>query len=165
MREHELHEADKTDKAVKKYIEIQYSPTAQGYLREYCIDNDFNLSTRFNGDDQPVQAFDFHSTVWFTTNSVVMSNYSQDVEINDIEPKGFALFGPDENILVLEIDSAEIRSIRDTLGEQYGLEDEWPEYRPHITLSYAFAGDAIPTVSMPDGEMITGDELHVKDQK
>jgi hypothetical protein len=162
MREHQLHEATAP---VKKYIEIQYGDVAQGYLREYCIDNDFDLSTRFSGEDQPVQAFDFHTTVWDTSNSVTMPNYSESVKISDIDPKGFALFGPNENILVLEIDSAEIRAIRESLGEQYGLEDEWPNYRPHITLSYAFAGDAVPTVNMPDGKIIIGDELHVKDHQ
>jgi hypothetical protein len=161
MREHQLHE---TTESTKKYIEVQYSDVTQGYLREYCLDNEFDLSTRFNGDDQPVQAFDFHTTVWYTSNSVVMPNYSQDIDINDIEPKGFALFGPDENILVLEIDSEQIRSIRDKLGDEYGLEDEWPDYRAHITLSYSFSGE-LPTVDLPDGTILAATTLNVKPQK
>jgi hypothetical protein len=148
----------------KKYIEVQYNPVTQGYLREYCLDNDFDLSTRFDGTDQTAQAFDFHTTVWYTSNSVVMPTYSQDIAINDIVPNGFALFGPDENILVLEIDSAEIRAMRDMLGDKYGLEDEWPDYRPHITLSYAFSGD-LPTVDLPDGNYLTATMLNVKTQK
>jgi hypothetical protein len=148
----------------KKYIEVQYSPVTQGYLRQYCIDNGFDLSVRFDGDDQSEKLFDFHTTVWYTTNEANINNGTQDVQVTDIEPQGFALFGPDEDILVLEIDSKQIRSIRDMFGSEYGLEDEWPDYRPHITLSYSFSGE-LPTVELPDGDEMTATTLNVKNQK
>jgi 2'-5' RNA ligase len=148
-----------------KYIEVQYDAVTQSYLRQYCIDNDFDLTIRFNGRYQPTLAFDFHSTVWYTTNAVLMDNVTQTININDIVPKGFALFGPGENILVLEIESEQLNSIRDTIGAQYALEDEWPDYRPHITLSYRYLDSDLPKVDLPDGNMITADQLHIKNQK
>jgi hypothetical protein len=148
----------------KKYIEVQYDEDTQHYLRQYCIDNEFDLSVKFDGKDQSPQMFDFHSTVWYTTNETSINNGTQDVQITDITSQGFALFGPDENILVLEIDSEQIRSIRATLGSEYGLEDEWPDYRPHITVSYSFSGD-LPSVPLPDGDQMTATKLNVKNQK
>lgn len=151
--------------AVKKYIEVQYDEETQDYLRRYCIDNGFDLSIRFNGRPQPIMAFDFHSTVWSTSNEAVISNGTTAVTVDDITPKGFALFGDQQNILVLEIDSEQIRSIRSTIGEQYGLEDEWPDFRPHITLSYLYTDNDLPQVDLPDGDMIIVDKLHIKNQK
>ena len=158
MRENQL------TPAVKKYIEIQYSPVTQGYLRQYCIDNGFSLTTRFDGETQDDKSFDFHSTVWYTTNTADITNGQAEVSVTDVEPKGFALFGPDEDILVLEIESEQLSAIRVDYGESYGLTDEWPEYRAHITLSYAYDG-IMPEVALPDGTKITATTLNVKDQK
>ena len=149
----------------KKYIEIQYDAVTQGYLRQYCIDNDFDLTSRYDGSKQPTLAFDFHSTVWYTTNSVLMNNSTQTININDIVPKGFSLFGPQENNLVMDIESEQLNSIRDTLGAQYALEDEWPTYRPHITLSYRYTGSNLPQIDLPDSEFIVADKLNIKNQK
>ena len=156
MREDDL----KTNK--KKYIELQYSPVTQGYLREYCKDNGFDLTTRFNGRTQSEEAFDFHTTIWYTTTSHDINNRSYDVIVEDIVPKGFDIFG--EGILVLEIESEQIRNIRGEFGQTHGMEDEWPVYRPHISLSYAWTG-AVPEVDMPDGDEIVGGIVHIKDQK
>lgn len=149
----------------EKYIEIQYSPVTQGYLREYCLDNGFDLTVSFDKEKQSELDFDFHSTVWFTSNKAVISNGTQNVTIDDVTPKGFALFGEEENILVLEIESEQIRSIRATLGDRYKLEDVWPDYRPHITLSYLYTDNDVPQVELPDGDMIIGEYLNIKNQK
>lgn len=151
-------------KAVKKYIEVQYSPVTQGYLRQYCLDNDFSLTTSYDGDPQDAKSFDFHSTVWYTTNAVDITNGQSTVSVTDVEPTGFALFGPDEDILVLEIESEHLNEIRASYGDTYDLTDEWPEYRAHITLCYSYTG-IMPEVALPDGTKITATELNIKDQK
>lgn len=148
----------------KKYIEVQYTVESQDYLRNYCVENGFDLTVSFSGEVQPIQAYDFHTTVWFTSNKASVSNGTQEVQISDIVPKGFALFGEDKNILVLEIESPDLSTIRTTIGDTYKLQDAWPDYRPHITLSYSYSGD-LPDVWLPDGEQLVADTLNVKDQK
>jgi hypothetical protein len=155
---------DQLTATCKKYIEVQYTEESQDYLRKYCVDNGFDLSVSFSGVDQPIQAYDFHTTVWYTSNKASVANGTQEVQISDITPKGFALFGEDENILVLEIESPDLSTIRTTMGTQYELEDEWPEYRPHITMSYTYSGE-LPDIDLPDGEQLVADTLNVKDQK
>lgn len=151
-------------KATKKYIEVQYTPVTQGYLREYCHTNGFDLTTKFNGTTQEPDDFDFHSTVWFTSNAVVMQNESREILIDDVIPKNFAMFGPDKDILVLEIDSEKLTAIRETFGDEYALEDEWPDFAAHITLSYSHAGE-LPTVDLPDGDELIATTLNIKTQK
>jgi hypothetical protein len=147
-----------------KYIEIQYSEGAQEFLREYCQENGFDLEVKFNGKSQAPEDFDFHTTVWFTANAVILPNSSKSININDIEPKGFTLFGPESNILVMEIDSEQIRSVRDAFGTEYGLQDTYPDYRPHITMSYSYQGD-LPQIELPRGDLLIGSTLNVKSQK
>lgn len=146
----------------RKYIEIEYSPVTQGYLRQYCLDNGFDITYKHSGRRCEPEDFTFHSTIWFTTNTATIPNGERPVEIDDIMPMGFALFGEEENILVLEIQSERLQSLRDMFGENYDLEDEWPDYRPHISLSYRYQGE-LPDVALPDGNQIVADKLRVKD--
>ena len=149
----------------KKYIEVQYSAVSQGYLREYCLDNGFDITVSFSGKKIDPDNFDFHSTVWYTTSAHVIENYSEEVNIDDIRPKGFALFGPDKNVLVLEIESDKLNEIRETIGDEYGMQDEYPEFRPHITLSYLYTDSDLPQIELPNADMLEATVLNVKNQK
>jgi hypothetical protein len=160
-----LNKEQLTENPKKKYIEAQYSAVTQGYLQEYCADNGFDLSTRFDGSEINPDDFDFHTTVWFTTTEHIMPNVESDVNIDDITPMGFALFGPEETILVLEIESEKLTEIRETIGAEYGMQDMWPEYRPHITLSYSYHEGVLPEVEFPNADLLDADKLKVKDQK
>lgn len=145
----------------KKYIEVQYDPVTQGYLREYCEENGFDLSTKFNGTKQDPEDFDFHSTVWFTTTEHRLQNQSLGCDVS-ATATGFALFGEKENILVLEISSNDLTDIRNQYGTEYEMEDEWPEYRPHITLCYDWDG-SLPDVPLPE-EQLVAKTLNIKKQ-
>jgi|SRR6056297_2426849 len=156
MREDDLIQSE------KKYIEVQYDSVTQGYLREYCEQNGFDLSVRFDGSKQDPENFDFHTTVWFTSSKHKLAN--QSISFNaTAQAKGFALLGPDKNILVLEIESDDIQEIRDFYGKLHDMQDEWPDYRPHITVCYRWEGD-IPDVDLPDMDLKT-DRLNIKTQK
>jgi len=149
--------------AAKKYIEVLYSPVSQGYLMQYCLDNGFDITYKHSGRRCEPEDFTFHSTVWFTTNEAEISNGVTPLVIDDIIPVGFALFGENQNVLVLEIESERLRKVREEFGELYGLEDEWPDFRPHISLSYRYQGE-LPDVDLPDGDQLVVDNLRVKDQ-
>lgn len=146
----------------KKYIEVSYSPVTQGYLREYCERNGFDLSIRFDGSKQDPEDFDFHSTIWFTTSEHRLKNGSFDVFVA-AKAKNFALFGEQKNILVLEIESEGLNNIRDMYGREHKMTDQFPEYRPHVTVCYDWKGD-IPDVPLPEEELYA-DRLNIKTQK
>lgn len=156
MRENQL----KQDEL--KYIEVQYDPVTQGYLREWCADNGFDLSIKFNGTRQNPDDFDFHSTVWFTTSKHQLENGTLECDV-DVTPTGFSLFGDNENILVLNVESDGLQDIRDYYGAEYDMEDEWPDYNPHITVCYNYKGD-LPTIDLPNMDLVA-DKLNIRTQK
>ena len=153
--------AEELSQPEKKYIEIVYDPVTQGYLREYCLNHGFDLTTSFDGDTQSPEDFDFHTTVWFTTTEHSMENGSQTIDVT-VEPSGFDLFGEDENTLVLLVSGKSLTDIREYFGNEYGMEDEWPDFTGHITLTYNHNG-AIPNISLPDIDLVA-DTLNIKTQ-
>jgi len=146
----------------KKYIEIQYDAVTQGYLRQYCLDNDFDLTYKFNGKRQDVEDFDFHSTVIFSTSRHDFDNETVPTDIT-ATATGFALFGENQDILVLEIESEDLVAVRDYYVSTYDMTDEWPDYKPHITVCYQYKGE-LPDVDLPDIDL-TADKINVKRQK
>lgn len=148
----------------KKYIEIAYDDFSQGYLRAFCLDNGFGLTTNFDGSEQNAKEFDFHSTVWFTMGEHVLANGTKEIEVDDITPLHYSLFGENKNILVLEIESPKLKAINKAYGDKYNMESSFPDYKPHITLSYSFNGD-IPDVPLPDLTDVAADQLNIKAQK
>lgn len=146
----------------KKYIEVQYEPVTQGYLRDYCLNNGFDLSLRFDGSQQDPEDFDFHTTVWFTTSEHRLENSQTEIDIS-VKPKGFALFGELKNVLVLEVQSDELQHIRDDFGDRYNMTDQFLDYRPHITMCYNYSGP-LPEVNLPDFDL-QANLLKVKKQK
>ncbi len=149
----------------KKYIEVQYDPVTQGYLREFCRDHGFDLSIRFNGTRQDPEDFDFHTTVWFTTSEHKLANGSFACDVS-ASPTGFALFGEENNVLVMKVESEELAQLRDEYGEQYQMQDMWPDYQPHITVCYNWSGevpDFDPATVLT--EPLRADRLNIKTQK
>lgn len=148
----------------KKYIEFHYNDDSQEFLREYCKVNNFDLTTKFNGNAQLAEDFDFHTTIFFTTTEHKLKNsvVTLSTVIDDITPIKFSLFGDDDNVLVLEIESPKLRKIRNYF-EEYGMQDTYPDYKPHITLSYKYNG-AVPT-ELPDLTGVSGNIINIKTQK
>ena len=158
MREQDLIQPE------RKYIEVQYDPVTQRYLREYCIDNGFDLTVKFDGiSTQSPEDFDFHSTVCFTTSEHVIENGSLECNIK-VTPVGFALFGERKNILVLEVESQGLTDMREYYASEFQMEDEWPDYRPHITVCYNYDGDDVPEVPLPTKPLVAN-QLNIKTQK
>ena len=54
----------------------------------------------------------------------------------DPDTYNIELFGPENDILVLSFDSPFLQKRHLQLREKYGLAWDWPDYTPHITLTY-----------------------------
>lgn len=149
----------------KKYLEVQYDAVTQGYLREFCKDQGFDLSIKFDGTRQDPEDFDFHTTVWFTTSEHQLANGTFACDVT-ATPTGFALFGEEKNVLVMEVSSDDLVQLRKEYGDEYGMEDMWPDYRPHITVCYNWSG-GLPKFNPADvlTEPLRADRLNIKTQK
>ena len=54
--------------------------------------------------------------------------------------KGFALFGPEQDTLVIEVECPEMVERNAELVKEYGFISDYDEYKPHVTLSYGAKG-------------------------
>lgn len=125
-----------TESMKKKYVAVQYDEDTQVMLRNWCKKNGFNLTTKFDGTEQKEEDFDFHTTIFFTTSEHDMKNGVFDIdEPKKVTPVSFELLGEDHDIPVLKIDGDDLRSLRKKY-EDIGMKDQWPSWKPHISLSY-----------------------------
>jgi hypothetical protein len=121
-----------------KYIAVQYDEATQKKLREWAIKNGFDLTQDYDGNNQDAKDFDFHTTIFYSTsehdikNEILQINRSRTAKVVDIE-----MLGVNNNIPVLKIESNDILKIRRYYEAEYDMKDAWPEYKPHISLSYS----------------------------
>ena len=156
MRETDLKQIPK-----QKFIEVVYSPTTQGYLREYCLDNGFDLTVNYDGSQIDADDFVFHSTVWYTESKHIIKNGEKEVYVEAF-PKKFSLFGEDKNVLVLEVTSDDLINMHIYYGEKYDMVGTYDDYKPHITLSYNYSGEDLDNLELPNIDLIA-DKLMIKD--
>lgn len=147
-------------RATKKYVAVIYDEKTQKKLKEWAEDNGFDLSLNYSQEEQKPEDFDFHTTIFFTSNEVDLKN-------NEIPTSGTArvksmdLFGENNDIPVLLVDSPDIMFIRQEYEKQ-GLEDEWPDYKPHISVSYAKEKKSVNGIKVPDF-ILEFDKIVIKD--
>lgn len=58
----------------RKYVAVIYNDESQKLLRDWCNDNGFDLSYTYSGNRQEDEEFDFHTTVFYTSNEVYLRN-------------------------------------------------------------------------------------------
>ena len=125
----------------KKFVGLYFTEESTDALRNWALMAGFDLTTKFNGSKQSVLEFDFHTTIFFTNNYVDIANGEYKIEPFTLSLSHFELLGHERNIPVLKINSDNwtLQSLRQGF-EEMGFRDEWPEYKPHISLSYNWDG-------------------------
>jgi len=87
--------------------------------------------------------------------------YSKKPHVDNIEPEEytaigtfqeFNLFGPNKDILVVEINSQDLRRRNEELIEKYGFISDFDEYKSHVTLSYN--ADGIDINALPPMDFV-----------
>lgn len=122
----------------RKYVAVQYDNATQRKLRAWAKENGFDLTVNYDGSSQTEEDFDFHTTIFYSetkhdmNNDVIALVPSGDAKVVDI-----MMLGEYNDIPVLKIESSAIQSIRKHFEDEYGMKDKWPEYKPHISLSYS----------------------------
>lgn len=121
----------------RKYVAVKYDKESQDKLREWAIKNGFNLSVKYDGEAQDPEDFDFHTTVFYSTNEVNLRNRVIKTKPTEVTITGIKFLGEDKDVPVFAIEAKDgIKELREYF-ENLGLEDKWPSYQPHISLSYA----------------------------
>lgn len=81
-----------------------------------------------------LSAEDLHTTVIYSTKPAKVELYDVKNVVGTFVR--FSKFGEDKNVLVMEVACKPLEKLHDYYMEKYPLSWNWPEYKPHITLSY-----------------------------
>lgn len=122
----------------KKYVAVIYDDATQQKLRDWATNNQFDLGYGYNGEPKDPNDFEFHTTVFYTSNDV--DHYEPPyrlIENHQVVPVGFALLGVDKDIPVMKVEASGALAILRKRYEELGYQDQWDNYVPHISLSYA----------------------------
>ena len=136
--------------AKRKYVSVKYDKESQDKLRDWATKNGFDLAVKYNGEEQDPKEFDFHTTVFYSTNESNIRNKEQNLSPAEVTITGIKFLGDDKDIPVFSIElSGGIKDLREQY-ESLGLEDKWPSYQPHISLSYAKEQRDVSNMKLPD---------------
>ena len=133
-----------------KYVSVVYDDESQARLRAWALENGFDLTYAWDGKRQAAEDFEFHTTLFYCQQPVVMKNGTLFERPTEVFVRGIAMFGPKEDIAVLKISSPGINDIREIMAHEYGLVDSWPKYNPHITVCYGPALIDMSNIELPD---------------
>ena len=148
----------------RKYVAVIYNEESQKLLREWCNDNGFDLTRTYGGDIQDETDFDFHTTIFYTTNEVYLRNEAYPIQPPEkVSITGIKMLGENKDIPVLSVSSKGIDNLR-KYYEGLGLEDQWDEYIPHISVSYVRKKVDTSNITLPDFDVYF-DKVVVKDAK
>jgi len=134
----------------RKYIAVIYDDETQIKLREWAINNGFDLTINYDGEAQEEKDFDFHTTIFYTTNEVYLKNKTIPEPPTEVKVSGIKFLGVNQDVPVLSVSlSGGVKKIR-LHYEMMGLLDKWPSYMPHISLSYSNDKVLLDNVVLPD---------------
>lgn len=135
--------------AKRKYVSVIYDKESQQKLRDWATENGFDLTKSYDDSDQDPKDFEFHTTIFFTTNEVNLKNKITRQKPTEVTIQGIKFLGENEDISVLKLElSGSIKELREHY-ESLGLEDQWPSYQPHISLSYAKEKRDVSKIKLP----------------
>lgn len=140
-------------KKTRKYVNIQYTKETQDNLRKWAMDQGFDLTANYDGTTQKAESFDFHSTIFYTTSRHAMTGGVTEITPKIAKPIGFKMLGRESDVPVIKLAQDNIIKIRQHY-EEMGMKDEWPEYQPHISLSYGKSFPDVKTVDLPTFDLV-----------
>ena len=139
-----------------KYIAVYYTKETSEKLRQWCYDNGFDLSVKYNGEEQRPEDFKFHTTIIYSTSlHSDIENEDKTIDTKSVEPVAFECLGEDKDIPVLKVTGEGILSLREYYTSAYNMTDAWSDYKPHISLSYLRRdySDILKNLQLPDFDL------------
>ena len=130
------------------YVCFNVSDESAKELNEWCQEHDIHVSS----------PSEFHCTLIYSKTPIKEFSKFHGLKILvESKIKGWELFGEDENILVLSIESDDLTKIND-LMIKCGATSDYDTYKPHVTICTEHEGE-IPS-EIPDFP-ITFKNVHV----
>lgn len=160
-----LTEFEKRIITLKKYIAVIYDNETQLRLRQWCAENHIDLTYSYSGQKQPAEAFEFHTTIFYSINDSdpMLPNGINKTPQSPVTPIGFEVLGEQRRIPVIYLESSGyVQHLRQHFSS-LGFEDKWDDYQPHISLSYSPDNDVdIDHLILPRFPLIF-DKLEISD--
>lgn len=110
------------------YVAVKFAPETVANLKEYCRKHGFKMSD------------EFHTTIIYSreTSPCFVSRLYK-VNSFKLYPKKFEIFDNNTPVLLLE-QNAGLNRLYEFYQTIFGLKSKWPDYKPHISLSYDYEG-------------------------
>lgn len=145
-----------TPDAAHRIIMLRASWETQDKLREWAKSAGFDLSWSFSGWPQSSYDFDFHVTLVASANAVKIPDAVRYIDQLELKPEGYAVLGKNVPVIQLAADP-KLVAMREFFISAYGVKPTFPDFTPHISLSYKWDGnpqiiDMAP--AMPDFPLV-----------
>lgn len=150
----------------RKFVGLYFTKESEEAIRRWALSAGFDLTTRWSGAKQDPSLFDFHTTVFYTTSYHDTEEGWYPIEPFILEFDHFELLGKNADTPVLKVDTENwtLQKLREGF-EEMGYKDEWPSYKPHVSLSYAWDGKPdINRLEVPRIK-VTANRIKVQDVK
>ncbi len=129
------------DTTSRKVVVLEADAASQTMLRAWAEAQGFDLGASFGGEPRDPANFKFHLTLFATAGSSPLAELETEIEPITVRVAGFDALGPDGLTPVLAIaPSAALGDMRAVWLDMSGAEPTYAEFKPHITLSYAWDG-------------------------
>jgi len=149
-----------TKDLTRKNVCVVYDQTTQTNLRAWCEKNNFDLTVKYKGEKQKAEDFEFHTTLIYSENKLNLENVREEIS-GSSTCVGIDLLGENKDIPVIKIKSSSLLILR-AKYEKIGLKDKWPEYLPHISISYDKKQYDLSKIVLPSFDL-TYDVLKIED--
>ena len=139
------------------YISMIYSDFTQNALTGWALSNQFDLNKNFDGNNIQPSEFEFHTTVFYTDIDTTKIQPGLFAAFGIVKPKQIKLLGNNNDIPALIVEGKDLFKRRRFYEKQYRLTDSWPQYVPHISLSYGenkYDETSITTIPLPSFPLI-----------
>lgn len=149
----------------RKYVSVYYDRPTQQSLREWCMSNGFDLTQKFGGSRIKAEEFEFHTTIMCseTVHILPLNGVIMLPSKVQVFPDHFEMLGENLDIPVMKVKTKNIDILRSAYEKFYKMEDKWPEWKPHISLSYVRAPyPKLDRLSLPSFPLVMG-ELRIED--
>lgn len=112
---------------------VQLSTESANNMEKFLTEQGIRRTVTYSG--APLLGdFDFHITIFYTKTNLNLPTGLSQIDPFEVFPAEYKMLG--ENTPTLLVSGEKLINIRNTFKKLYDFEEEYPDYLPHISLSY-----------------------------
>jgi 2'-5' RNA ligase len=146
------------------FAKLELDEQTTELLFEFCRTHRLGLADVDDQSSLSAADFKFHVTVMYSkVTSPMFPEGERDFSPHVLQPEGFDLFGPENDILVLKLQCDDVLAgLFDHYRVTYGHVSDFMPFRPHITVRGGDAGlkDRIAAIPLPDFDLRASRLIH-----